>query len=192
MNVAMLVGVGKFFEVPADFTFWQLVNSQFLATVVSAFVALLVARYGAKTAAAVTDAAVAQEASNAVQKAQQLETQEGSELVEPSKEVSSRDYRRESKEVVDEAKAYIDRVIADDPDGRHHRTYQAIGKTDYTARAVALNERGRLGDGQLDCAIRLFAEWRPFERGRASLKVVPEATFNKMKSALACLKDKGE
>ena len=44
--------MGKFFEIPNDFTFWQLMNSQFLATFVGAIVAILVAFYGKKTSSA--------------------------------------------------------------------------------------------------------------------------------------------
>ena len=43
--------MGKF-EIPNDFTFWQPMNSQFLATFVGAIVAILVAVYGKKTASA--------------------------------------------------------------------------------------------------------------------------------------------
>lgn len=179
----MLSSLVKFFEIPADFTFWQLVNSQFLATVVGAIVAILVG----KTATAVTDAAVAQEASNANQKAQQLETQDVSKVEDGSVTNLEEDYREEAKSLVVRAKGFIDNVVSGDLDGRHQRTYTAIGKTDYTARAVALNERGRLSEPQLQGAATFFAEWKPFERGRAALKPVPKTTYANMNSAYVAL-----
>jgi hypothetical protein len=188
----MFPTASKFFEVPADFTFWQLMNSQFLATFAAVIVAMLVARYGSKTAAAVTDSAVSQEAANASLKAQRLETQEESEeskeKSEPPDSVVGKDYRNEAKELVKDAKDYIGTVISGDLDGRRQRTYAAIGKADYIVLAVALNERKQLTDRQLDGAVTLFSEWKSYERGRVASRAVPEATYTKLKNALSALK----
>ena len=76
----MLPIISTFFEMP-KLTLWELLNSQVLSTGIGTVEAILVAKYGSKTAAAVTDAAVAQEASNASRKAEQLETQENADAV---------------------------------------------------------------------------------------------------------------
>ena len=175
--------------------FWEIINSQGLATFISALVVLMVAKYGAKTAEALTETAVAQEASNASKKAQQLEDQENVTVTSletddtPASE-TARDNRNEASEIVSQAKADINYLASSDPDGRHQRTYDYIGKTDYIALAVALSERKQLPATQLVGAVSLFTEWKFFERGKASRKLVPKNALETFRNGFAILTTK--
>ena len=175
--------------------FWEIINSQGLATFISALVVSMVAKYGAKTAEALTETAVAQEASNASKKAQQLEDQENVTVTSletddtPASE-TARDNRNEASEIVSQAKADINYLASSDPDGRHQRTYDYIGKTDYIALAVALSERKQLPATQLVGAVSLFTEWKFFERGKASRKLVPKNALETFRNGFAILTTK--
>ena len=182
--------VTKFFEIPSDVNFWQIVNSQALATAVGAVVALLVARYGSKAALAATDAAAAQEAASAVAKAKQIEIESDAEVDAPEEVPHEADFRSSAKASVERAKEYLREKAGSDSDGRHRRTYDAIarGRIDYTALAVALNERDQLSSAQFDAAAKLFSEWRAYERGRAASKKVPRSVHEEINRLLTALR----
>jgi hypothetical protein len=178
--------MSSFFANPWVSTIWAFLNSQFLATAVGAIVAVVIAKHGAKTVAATTDAAVAQEASNALQKAHNMAEPVAPTSTTPPPVQSStlRDYRAETRGIVEQAKGFVDKAVKNDPDGRHQRTYDYIGRSDFVALAVALNERKRLTSEQLEAAAALFSEWKLYERGRAASKVVTQASFEKIRDAL--------
>lgn len=178
-----------FLGVPSDLTIWGFLNSQFLATVIGAVVAGLVAKFGGKAANAASDAAAAQEAMNATVQVKRLEEIDGADA-EPTAAVQNpggRDYRADAREVVAGAKNFIADAVKKDSDGRHQRTYNAIGYYDYAALAFALHERGRLTDDQLTGAVDLFSEWRLYERGRAASKFVSQEVCERLRAAFVRL-----
>ena len=173
--------------VPKDWTWVQFLNSQFLATFVGAIVAIVVAQVGRRVSEATNNATAAQEAATATVQAGQIEAEQ--EAVEIKDAVTGeKDYRSESKSLIDEGKKYLDDVASSDTDGRHRRTYEAISRYDYVPLAVALNARKQLAGDQLEAATILFSRWKKFERGRAANKAVPKAVFEEMSSALERLK----
>jgi hypothetical protein len=197
----MLAALTWFFDIPAGVTFWQIINSQALATVVGVVVAVMVGIYGTKatieqarsaTAASESARSLAQLAADqgaliAAQQAKLLEDQEEQtmEVLEPG---TGRDFRNDSKSLVEQAKGYLESKVDADPDGRHKRTYGAITRYDYTPLAVALSVRQQISNEQLDGAVTFFTQWRAYERGKAARKIVPESVYLNLQQALSKLK----
>jgi hypothetical protein len=165
-------------------TAWQLLNSQFLATLVGAFVAMLVAKFGSKAAQAVAETAAAEGAASATAQARQIEEQFSSEDDRQARE-NGRNYRDEARGLAQQAREFLDSKAENDPDGRHRRTYDALSRYDYIPLAVALNVRGQISEKQLAAAASLFSRWRLYERGKAANKSVPETVYEEMKTALS-------
>lgn len=187
-----MTGWGKFFELPADLTMWGLVNSQFLTTLMSATVAVVLAWYGKRAADSAADAAAAQSAVSAAQQAAQIEAEAvpaGNDAVEPPAQPGERDWRQESKAIVEEAKSFLEASAENDPDGRHQRTYDAISRHDYLVLAVALNVRGQLNPKQIAAATTIFTTWKSYEKGKVARRSVPEVVYNVLKASLNTLKN---
>ncbi len=108
----------------------------------------------------------------------------------PAQLPGQEDYRTSARDVVAAAKSFIADAVKKDTDGRHQRTYNAIGFYDYAALAFALHERGHLTDEQLTGAVRIFSEWRSYERGRAAAKFVSEEVYIRLKQGLKALTGK--
>lgn len=181
-----------FLVVPPELTIWGFLNSQFLSTATGAVVAILVAKFGSKAVRAASDAATAQEAMNATVQAKRLEEIDLSdaEPEPPAQLPGQKDYRSSARDVVAGAKIFIADAVKKDTDGRHQRTYNAIGFYDYAALAFALHERGHLTDEQLTGAVRIFSEWRSYERGKAASKLVSEEIYERLRQGLIALKGK--
>jgi hypothetical protein len=166
--------------IPADKrTFWELINSQVLSTIVAAIVAILVAKYGG---AAASNAATNQEVISATNEALKLEEDENPAPIDAPEIAGARDFRGESVPMIQDAKRFLDGRAIDDPDGRHKRTYIAIPRHDYLVLAVALKDRGRIEQEQLNAASNLFSLWKIYDK-RNGKKTVPEAAFFLLKSA---------
>jgi hypothetical protein len=165
--------------IPADKrTFWELINSQVLSTIVAAIVAILVAKYGG---AAKSNAETNQDVISATNAALKLESENPEPAVVPEIP-GARDFRRESVELLQGAKQYLDSVAEADSDGRHKRTYNAIPRYDYVVLAVALKERAQIDRGQVIAASELFSLWNAYDK-RNGKKTVPEAAYNLLKTA---------
>lgn len=185
-------GLVQFLGVPPELTIWGFLNSQFLSTVTGAIVAILVAWFGSRAARAASDSAAAQEAMNATVQAQRLEEIDLADAEpEPPAQITGQiNYRASARDLVAGAKTFIADAVKKDTDGRHQRTYNAIGFYDYAALAFALHERGQLTDEQLTAAVRIFSEWRSYERGRAASKFVSQEVYDRLQKALNALKGK--
>ena len=185
----MPIDFTQLFALPEKIKLLDFLNSQGLATFMSAIVALLLAKYGAKTAEAITENTVAQEGLSVKQEALKLEKQESADLPPSTAESSEpTSYRDAARGLVQDARTYIDDVVKKDPDLRHHRTYDYIGRYDYIARAVALMERSQLSEKQRDAAVTIFTAWKPYAKGRAANKPVPKSAHDVIKEGLANLK----
>lgn len=172
--------------VPKEWTWIQFLNSQFLSTLVGAIVAIVVARSGTKVSNAASEAATAQQVATTMAQAKRYEDQE--EVVEV-RELSSEEtnYREDARKLIQKAKEFLDGKANQDPDGRHQRTYQALGRYDYVPLAVALNDRKQISADQLNGAVRLFTNWKAYERGRAAKKSVPKEVYDQMSEAFKTL-----
>lgn len=195
----------KFFELPADITLWGILNSQILTTLMSASVAIVLARYGKRTADAAAESAAAQNAVSATQQAAQIEkaveADQAAEsdqaglavgqqaIPDPPPQPGEKDWKMESRALVEEAKGVLEARAERDPDGRHRRTYEAINRYDYLALAVALNVRGQLSPQQIAAATTIFTTWRSFNTGRAARRPVPSTVYKVLQRCLEILKN---
>lgn len=172
--------------------FWDFLNSQFLSTLVGATVAVLIARYGKRTADAAVQAAddQAEQTFN-----QQVALAEGELNLDggsmdpdgdvaaaytrsgqvPSSYESHEQRRVEVQEKIQKAKNFLEQLANNDPDGRHRQTYKNLNRHDYRVLAAALNSRRQINHDQFAAAIKLFTEWNRFSKGRASTRQISQA-----------------
>ncbi len=174
---------------PEGDTLWTFLNSQFLNTIISATVPIVLAFVGKKVTDAAKDSAAEQGAASAAEQARQIEA-EVDQHAEPVAEAGPHDVDRrvEARAVVDEAKKYLDDKAAKAPDGRHRRTYEALNRYDYIPLAVALSVRNEIKSWQLAAAVSLFSLWKQFEKGKASQKRVPQVVLDDLRKYLQELK----
>lgn len=167
---------------------WEFLNSQFLNTVIGAFVAIAVAFYGRRVTKSNEEAAAQEGAQSASQQAQLIEAdvakKVASQAEAPEAKPNEDDVRPQAREVVEEAKRFLDKAAAEARDGRHRRTYDAISRYDYITLAVALNVRREIDTDQLGAAVSLFSLWNQYERGRAASKRVPAEILRTMRDLL--------
>ena len=168
-------------------TVWNFLDSQFLNTLVSSFVAIVLAVVGSRVTNAAKDSAADQGAVSASQQAQQIEADVQEPLVAEA-EPQEPDRRQEARVVVEEAKEYLDGKAANASDGRHQRTYGALNRYDYIPLAVALSVRSEIKSWQLAAAVSLFSLWKQFGRGRAAQRRVPQGVLDKLQTLLQELK----
>lgn len=170
---------------PEGRTLWTLLNSQFLNTIVSASVPVVLAFVGKKVTDAAKDTAAEQGAASAAEQARQIEA-EAEQHVEPVAEAGPQDVDRrvEARAVVDDAKKYLDDKAANARDGRHRRTYEALNRYDFIPLAVALSVRNEIKSWQLGAAVSLFSLWKQFEKGKASQKRVPQVVLDDLRKYL--------
>ena len=146
------------------------------------FAALFVGIFGWWVARNTSEAAAAEGAISAAQQAQADEANEPPPPEIPDA-IAGKSYRSESVVQIDRAKKFLDEKAANDPDGRHRRTYAAITRYDYFVLAVALNVRGQISHEQLSDAGSIFKIFRPYG-GRGATKPVPEAVYLIIKKAV--------
>lgn len=172
------------------FTIWNFLDSQFLNTIVSAAVAIVLTSVGKKVTDEAKRNADVQGAVSAVEQARQIEA-DVQQQVEPVAEAGPQeaDRRLEARAVADEGKKYLDgKAVNPKNDGRHRRTFEALNRYDYIPLAVALNVRKVIESWQLAAAVSLFSLWKQFERGKASQKRVPQEVLDDMRKHLQELK----
>lgn len=158
-----------FFRIPPDLTLWQIIDSQFWTTVLAAAFGALLLRYERQLREAQEDARAAEEALQTRVEVDRKENEQD-ELVEPVGPQNGQGGNRrvEAKQIVDEARAYLDEQAAEDSDGRHQRTYGKISGHYPSDLALALRERRRITDQQFEAAFALFSKWKKYARGRAA------------------------
>lgn len=120
---------------------WQILNSQFLATIATIAIAFL-----AKKVEKNTERAAAANEAIKFEKQAENETQEVDSIPtitsqEAARNQTTEDFRDESRSVILATKSLIDKVADAETDGRYRRTYESIGKR-YPALSAALYERG--------------------------------------------------
>lgn len=174
---------------PGELTLWNFLDSQFLNTIVSAAVAIVLAFVAKKVTDAAKDSAAEQGAVSAVEQARQIEA-EAEQEAEAFAEAGPQevDRRQEARAVADEAKKYLDGKAVTARDGRHRRTFEALSRYDYIPLSVALSVRNEIKPWQLAAAVSLFSLWKQFERGKASQKRVPQEVVDELNEYLQDLK----
>lgn len=179
-----------FFAVPSNITIWNILDSQFLTTLLAAVVSIALFYYERRAAKAVEATEVLGEVIQLQAKAKDKEDEfEGRlEALDEAPESHPRDYRLEASEKVQQAKAYLEELVELDHDKRRTKTYEKIPRHDYTVLALALHERNRITASQLSSAIRIFSIWNLYGRGRAAGKAVPSAVLREIKSAFKKLR----
>lgn len=182
----------KLFEIPQDVTIWQILNSQFLTTLLTAAFGLLFIRYESRLRAAEAQAKAAEADAKAADEALQAqaavrekdEDREDAEAILPAQpQVKGRDWRNEARELWQKGRDYIVARVKADGDGRHKRTYDKIPLFYPDALAFSLKERGQITASQFEGGYRLFAIWKRYGRGKAARLLVPESVYLEMKEA---------
>jgi len=172
-----------FFALKETPTIWGILNSPFLTAVIVGGVGLWIQKRVRQ------DIEIGPELQRVI--AQTL--QRSKELkVEPSGTstlASDKDYRDEAKAIVDELKRGIDTLLSADPDQRHHRVYQRLGRYDYKLLAEALYERGKLYRESRDAIIRALSIWDGYARGHVASKPVTSDVLNFLQVAKQELQD---
>jgi multisubunit Na+/H+ antiporter MnhG subunit len=190
--------IWSFFAVPADLTFWKLLDSNFSAACIGVYAVVLSYRVGrAEHAAKAADekAEVAKEqAEDAGTIVKANETIEESEetLVDSEPSTSTYaptqgDFRSQAEDVVNKAKNYLDNTASNDTDKRRQRTYKSISGHRPAFLAVALKEREQINQDQMMAAIALFKLWQLYSKGRAASRPVPNSVYQSLRSSLKSL-----
>jgi hypothetical protein len=177
---ALFEAFGSWIGIKSGTTILDFFNSQGLATIVQAIVAIIVGMYAKKTG----DAATAeQEARIATQQAQIIEDEVLDVSKAPEIDLDVGDYRAECRGLIARTKAYLDERVQDDGSSRNQRTYKAVGRYDYVALAIVLHARQKISREQLPEVVSQFSAWKSYERGKAASKPVPRAVYDTLRSA---------
>ncbi len=179
----------KFFSIPETATIWDLINSNAMIALLGAYFSYAFSRLNKKTDKLSKKADLAQEtaedARSVVDAAGTVDEIVGEELPlardasNPTNE-SDRDYRIETKSIVDKVKVILRDRAKSDPDGRHKRTYGSMPDHLLSVLAVQLEERKRITRAEMTAAVEVLELWRRYSRGPAARLSVPEAVFGKI------------
>lgn len=172
-------------------TLWDVLNSQFLTTVLAAGFGLLLLRYETNLREAQEEARVAEEALQAKNETERLvlgQQAEENRIPEPVRPMTNSaantgvpNRREDAKQIIEQAKAYLLTQATADPDGRHRRTYEKISGHNPLDLAVALRDRGRISEDQFNATFGLFSIWARYARGRVANNVVTNEVYNLMR-----------
>lgn len=171
-----------FFQLPSKFTVWDILDSQFLTTILAAAFGVALLRYESKLREAQNDARAAEEALQA-SKAAEREQEDREEAAPPAPPVTpgpvtEPNHREEARLLIDQAKDYLLERAKQDGDGRHKRTYEKISGHYPLDLAVALRDRGQINSKQFNAAFSLFSIWSPYSRGKGANNPVPTQVYN--------------
>jgi hypothetical protein len=178
--------VRAFFLLNQRHNFWDVINSPFFVTVVLGLLGLTIQRRIRNDIEAAPEVRKAIAAS----REKSIETQEQIDaIIEDSQEAGADvvDLRGRATEIVQELKNAINSLIANDPDKRHHRVYERLGRGDYKILVEALFERGQLGFRAAAALNTALTGWDAYARGRAAKKAVPQPVIDLLNQAKATL-----
>jgi hypothetical protein len=193
-----------FFTIPKGVTLWDVINSNAVAVLLGAYLTYALTALAGRTRAAEEKAsgavkkaedaqATAEDAESLVEAVQTAEERElelaEREPVEEAEQADEpeEDLRGEATELVQRARAFLQRKMDDDPDQRHQRTYQRISGHRPTVRAVALFQRGQLTANELSAVLQIFHLWNRYARGHVAHRPVPRDVHNEIAENLAML-----
>lgn len=178
VNVELLPSLSQFFVLSDPVTFWSLINSPFVVTVILGGIGVWIKEGVRRDLDAAPDVARAREA--VAEKTQ--EVQQHIDQIASQPEPSS-DFRSEAIRLVGSIKGKIDRLVDCDPDRRHHRVYERLGRYDYKVRAEALWERSMMYQETLHAVMTALTGWDAYSKGRASKKAVPREILDMLNKA---------
>lgn len=196
---------GRFFSIPEGTTVWDILNSQFLVTMVAAFLGFLLSRRLRQVKESTEVAAelnllqheIDQEESEFLRRdlAQEPSTEDveagarGEMISEAGGAPSSpeKDFRDEAYELVYKLKVCIEERVKK-ADGRHQRTYQSVPRYNYRLIVQAMRNRKDLTESEAIAADMAFHIWEPYGRGRGANRVVPKAVIEALNFAIKELK----
>ena len=174
---AVLLWLEAFFAFPENASFWSLLNSPILVSVIAVLIGWqLNQRIDAANSQAQIAAGVA-EYSDQGGAFEEI----GTVVVASSSD--QRDFTDDIQEIAEKAKKFIEDKIKNDRDKRHARTYSKFSGHHPVARAVALRQRGRITDTQERELVNIIKTANRYNKGRASQRAAPEAAFEMVKAS---------
>ena len=182
----LLVWLKDFFAIPADASFWSILNAPIFVGVIAAVIGwqlnrrITSAQEQAQTAQ--DEAAVAVKVAESHDESLDFEVGFADAAFESHSGGETEDYREEFRALAENAKAFIEQRINADTDKRHQRTYSRFSRHHPISRAIALRERDRITSEQEHALVTLIRTWNRFNKGRAASRPVPKEVLELMEA----------
>lgn len=167
-----------FFEVPETASFWSLLNSPILVSIIAVIIGW---QLNQRIDAANSNAEVA--AGLAEYQLEQGGLNEAPDDAAAESPLAGEDFSEQVLGIADQAKAFIQAKIDQDRDRRHQRTYKKFSGHHPVARAVALTQRKQITAEQERELINIIRMANRYNKGRAANRQTPESAYEAVRAS---------